>query len=150
VRDTSRAGAEPRAATLKAMAEITGPVIAITLVLSAVFIPTAFLAGISGQFYRQFALTIAASTIISAINALTIAPARAVQLIKPPGAGHDAKDREALPRLAIVLIGGFLAYRLLTPVLASLLGLSGLEPAAHAGVGQAARALVHCHVETIG
>ena len=133
-------GLEPRAATLKAMAEITGPVIAITLVLSAVFIPTAFLAGISGQFYRQFALTIAASTIISAINALTMAPARAVQLIKPPGAGHDAKDREALPRLAIALIGGFLAYRLLTPVLAPLLGLSGLEPAAHAGVGQAASA----------
>jgi multidrug efflux pump len=104
-------GLESREATLKAMAEITGPVIAITLVLSSVFIPTAFLTGISGQFYRQFALTIAASTIISAMNALTMAPARAVQLIKPPDAEHDAKDREALPRLGIVLIGGFLAYR---------------------------------------
>src|SRR4029077_306972 len=64
-----RKGFSPREATLKAMAEITGPVIAITLVLCSVIIPTAFLAGISGQFYRQFALTIAASTVISAINA---------------------------------------------------------------------------------
>ncbi len=122
-------GLPPREATLKAMAEITGPVIAITLVLSAVFIPTAFLTGITGQFYRQFALTIAASTIISAINALTMAPARAVQLIKPDGAGHDAKDRDVLPRPGIALIFGFLAYRLLTPSLAPLLGLSGLEQA---------------------
>jgi multidrug efflux pump len=134
-------GLEPREATLKAMAEITGPVIAITLVLSAVFIPTAFLTGISGQFYRQFALTIAASTIISAINALTMAPARAVQLIKPDGAGHDAKDREALPHLGIAMIGGFFAYRSLTPVLAPLLGLSGLEQGAYEAVGQAPSAL---------
>jgi len=134
-------GLPPREATLKAMAEITGPVIAITLVLSSVFIPTAFLTGISGQFYRQFALTIAASTIISAINALTMAPARAVQLLKPPSAGHDAKDREALPRPGIALICGFLAYRVLTPALAPVLGLSGLEPGTHEGVGQAPSAL---------
>jgi NodT family efflux transporter outer membrane factor (OMF) lipoprotein len=134
-------GLEPREATLRAMAEITGPVIAITLVLSSVFIPTAFLTGISGQFYRQFALTIAASTIISAMNALTMAPARAVQLIKPPDAEHDAKDREALPRAGIALIGGFVAYRFLTPALAPLFGLSGLEPGAHEGVGQASSAL---------
>jgi multidrug efflux pump len=119
-------GLPPREATLKAMAEITGPVIAMTLVLSAVFIPTAFLTGISGQFYRQFALTIAASAIISAINALTMAPARAVQLIRPPQAGHDAEKREALPRLGIALIGGFLAYRFLTPSLGAWLGLSGV------------------------
>ena len=86
-------GLEPREATLKAMAEITGPVIAITLVLSSVFIPTAFLTGISGQFYRQFALTIAASTIISAMNALTMAPARAVQLIRPPSEHGAARTR---------------------------------------------------------
>ncbi|MGH8060182.1 MAG: efflux RND transporter permease subunit, partial [Candidatus Entotheonellia bacterium] len=134
-------GLPPREATLKAMAEITGPVIAITLVLSSVFIPTAFLSGISGQFYRQFALTIAASTIISAINALTMAPARAVQLIKPPDAGHEGKAREALPRPAIALIGGFVAYRFLTPALAPLLGLAGLEPGAHVGVGLASGAL---------
>ena len=133
-------GLEPREATLKAMAEITGPVIAITLVLSSVFIPTAFLTGISGQFYRQFALTIAASTIISAINALTMAPARAVQLIRPPSE-HDTHEREALPRLGIALIAGFLAYRFLTPALAPLFGVAGVEPGAHAAVGQAASAL---------
>jgi multidrug efflux pump len=134
-------GLEPREATLKAMAEITGPVIAITLVLSSVFIPTAFLTGISGQFYRQFALTIAASTIISAMNALTMAPARAVQLIRPHSMEHDTKEREALPRLAIALIGGFLAYRFVTPAVAPLLGLSGLETSAYEGVGQAPSAL---------
>jgi multidrug efflux pump len=133
-------GLEPREATLKAMAEITGPVIAITLVLSAVFIPTAFLTGISGQFYRQFALTIAASTIISAINALTMAPARAVQLIRPP-TEHDTHEREALPRLGIALIGGFVAYSFLTPILAPLLGLSSVGPVAHGGGGQASSAL---------
>ena len=134
-------GLEPREATLRAMAEITGPVIAITLVLSSVFIPTAFLSGISGQFYRQFALTIAASTIISAMNALTMAPARAVQLIKPPSEGHDTTHREALPRLGIALICGFVAYRFLTPALAPLLGLSGSEHGADAGVGQASSAI---------
>jgi multidrug efflux pump subunit AcrB len=125
-------GLEPREATLKAMAEITGPVIAITLVLSSVFIPTAFLTGISGQFYRQFALTIAASTIISAINALTMAPSRAVQLIRPHS-GEPGKAREALPRLGIALIGGLLAYLFLTPLVAPLLGVTGLEPDGHAG-----------------
>lgn len=89
-------GLAPREATIKAMEEITGPVIAITLVLSSVFIPTAFLAGITGQFYRQFALTIAAATIISAINAMTMAPARAVTLIRPHVPGHGT--REVLPR----------------------------------------------------
>ena len=77
-------GLPPREATIKAMDEITGPVIAITLVLCSVFIPTAFMAGISGQFFKQFALTIAASTIISAINAMTMAPARAVTLHQAP------------------------------------------------------------------
>ena len=103
-------GLPPREATLKAMDEVTGPVIAITLVLSSVFIPTAFIAGISGQFYRQFALTIAASTIISAINALTMAPARAVQIFKPHAAeggkhGH-ADGREPCRAGASRLIGG--------------------------------------------
>ncbi|MFO0928346.1 MAG: efflux RND transporter permease subunit [Gemmataceae bacterium] len=116
-------GLPPREATIKAMEEITGPVIAITLVLSSVFIPTAFIAGISGQFFKQFALTIAASTIISAINAMTMAPARAVTLIKPHSKEHGADQREALPRLAVVLIGGLLAYYLLVPRLAPLVGI---------------------------
>jgi multidrug efflux pump len=85
-----------REATIKAMDEIIGPVIAITLVLSSVFIPTAFIAGISGEFYRQFALTIASATIISAINALTMAPARAAQIFKPNAQGEQV--REPLPR----------------------------------------------------
>src|SRR5579859_5943555 len=69
-----------RDATIKAMDEITGPILAITLVLSAVFLPAAFLGGITGQFFRQFALTIAASMIISAINAMTMTPARATAI----------------------------------------------------------------------
>jgi multidrug efflux pump len=116
-------GLDRRDATLKAMAEITGPVIAITLVLSSVFIPTAFITGISGQFYRQFALTIAASTIISAINALTMAPARAVQLIRPRGEGHESEDHEALPRVAVALLLGFLIYWLFAGKVAALLGI---------------------------
>lgn len=82
------AGMNAKDATLKAMSEVTGPIIAITLVLSAVFIPTAFITGISGQFYRQFALTIAASTIISAVNAMTMTPSRAVQIF---GSGEGGK-----------------------------------------------------------
>ena len=96
-------GLAPREATIKAMAEITGPVIAITLVLSSVFIPTAFIPGISGQFYRQFALTIAASTIISAVNAMTMTPSRAVQIM---GRGHGQRD--PLPRWAFAVIFGLL------------------------------------------
>jgi multidrug efflux pump len=114
-------GMPAREATIKAMDEITGPVIAITLVLSSVFIPTAFLAGISGQFYRQFALTIAVSVIISAINAMTMAPARAVTLIKPHTGGHRA---DALPPVGIAVIVGFIVYHFLTPPVLSLLGLA--------------------------
>ncbi len=121
-------GLETREAILKAMEEITGPVLAITLVLSAVFIPTAFLSGISGQFYRQFALTIAVSTIISAVNALTMAPARAGQLIKPDS---ESGMQEPLPRIGIALIFGFVACSFLATPLASLLGL--LAPADGAG-----------------
>ncbi len=91
-------GLDSRTATIKAMEEITGPVLAITLVLSSVFIPCCFLGGITGQFFRQFAVTIAVSTIISAINALTMTPSRAVMIFKTEeGAhGHELK-REALP-----------------------------------------------------
>jgi NodT family efflux transporter outer membrane factor (OMF) lipoprotein len=117
-------GLDRREATLKAMEEITGPVIAITLVLSSVFIPTAFISGLSGQFYRQFALTIAASTIISAINALTMAPARAVQLIRPHAPGHESEEREALPRVGVVIMFAVMGYAFLAPQWASLLSVS--------------------------
>ncbi len=76
-------GLAPREATIKAMDEVTGPVIAITLVLLAVFVPTAFLGGITGQMYRQFALTIAATAVLSAINALTLKPAQCAQFLRP-------------------------------------------------------------------
>jgi gold/copper resistance efflux pump len=79
------AGASPRAAALQAMREVTGPILAITAVLAAVFIPTAFMGGLSGQFYRQFALTIAISTILSALHSLTLSPALAALLLKPHG-----------------------------------------------------------------
>lgn len=76
-------GLSPREATIQAMNEVTGPVMAITLVLMAVFLPTAFLGGITGQLYRQFALTIAATAFISAVNALTLKPAQCAVYLKP-------------------------------------------------------------------
>ena len=81
-------GLMPREATIKAMSEVTGPVMAITLVLMAVFLPTAFLGGITGQLYRQFALTIAATAFISAVNALTLKPAQCAVYLKP----HTGKN----------------------------------------------------------
>ncbi|MYN04067.1 multidrug efflux RND transporter permease subunit [Pseudoduganella sp. DS3] len=83
-------GLTPHAATHKAMSEVSGPIVAIALVLCAVFIPLAFVPGLSGQFYKQFAVTIAISTVISAINSLTLSPALAALLLRP----HDApKDK---------------------------------------------------------
>ena len=76
-------GLDPRTATIKAMDEVTGPIIGITLVLMAVFVPAAFLGGITGQLYQQFALTIAATAIISAINALTLKPAQSASYLRP-------------------------------------------------------------------
>ena len=82
-------GLAPREAAVRAMAEVTGPVIAVALVLCAVFVPCAFISGITGQFFRQFALTIAVSTVISAFNSLTLSPALAAALLKPHGARRD-------------------------------------------------------------
>ncbi len=96
-------GKTPLEATKQAMKEVTGPIVATALVLCAVFIPTAFISGLSGQFYQQFALTIAISTVISAINSLTLSPALAAVLLK----SHDApKDR--FSKLLDRLFGGWL------------------------------------------
>jgi multidrug efflux pump len=82
-------GLSPRDATYRAMKEVSGPIIAIALVLVAVFVPLAFISGLSGEFYRQFALTIAISTVISAFNSLTLSPALAALLLK---GHHEPKD----------------------------------------------------------
>src|SRR5437773_3021389 len=136
-------GLPVREATIKAMNEITGPIMAITLVLSSVLLPSAFLGGITGQFYRQFALTISAAMIISAINAMTMTPARAAAIFagrnvgrslrertiadgadEPHSAEVDAahgvsgphSDKEALPWWSFALLGGLVTVWLLTPV----------------------------------
>ena len=92
-------GLAPREATVRAMQEVSGPVVAIGLVLTAVFVPCAFISGIIGQFFRQFALTIATSTLISTFNSLTLSPALAALLLKPRTAGRA----EALPKMAYAL-----------------------------------------------
>ena len=83
------AGLSPRDATYRAMREVSGPIIAIALTLVAVFVPLAFMTGLTGQFYKQFAMTIAISTVISAFNSLTLSPALAAMLLKGHG---DKKD----------------------------------------------------------
>src|SRR5262249_23020850 len=104
-------GLPVREATIKAMGEITGPIFAITLVLSSVLLPSAFLGGITGQFFRQFALTISAAMIISAVNAMTMTPARAVWIFGGRKAGaHDDQGKEALPWWSFTIVGGILGY----------------------------------------
>jgi multidrug efflux pump subunit AcrB len=99
-------GMTPRAATIKAMDEVSAPVIAVGLVLSAVFVPCAFITGITGQFFRQFALTIASSTIISTFNSLTLSPALAAILLKPKRRG----DYRAMPGLMFAAVAAYIAY----------------------------------------
>ena len=86
-------GLSPLAAAHQAMREVSGPIIAIALVLCAVFVPMAFLSGVTGQFYKQFAVTIAISTVISAVNSLTLSPALAAMLLKPHDAPKDGPSR---------------------------------------------------------
>ncbi|MFN7140623.1 MAG: efflux RND transporter permease subunit, partial [Limisphaerales bacterium] len=86
-------GLTPFEATKKAMNEVTGPIVAIALVLCAVFIPTAFISGLTGQFYKQFAITIAISTVISAFNSLTLSPALCALLLKGHGEKQDILTR---------------------------------------------------------
>jgi multidrug efflux pump subunit AcrB len=117
-------GLPPREAAIKAMSLVSGPVVAIGLVLTAVFVPCTFIGGITGQFFRQFALTIAVSTLISAFNSLTLSPALAALLLRPretdqdkqpgsakaTGAATKSDTHEVLPRLAYVLLGGWLGW----------------------------------------
>ncbi len=140
-------GLPVREATIEAMNEITGPILAMTLVLSSVLLPSAFLGGITGQFFRQFALTISVSMIISAINAMTMTPARAAWIF----AGRSRKDeggrmkddreqgsihpssfiphplKEALPWWSFALFGGLATAWLLAPSLGAWLGLPAGE-----------------------
>jgi multidrug efflux pump len=98
----------PRDATLRAMEMVSGPVVAIGLVLSAVFLPCAFITGITGQFFRQFALTIAVSTLISAFNSLTLSPALSALLLRPREKGKF----EVLPWFAFVLAGAWVGHKI--------------------------------------
>jgi len=108
-------GMAPKEATIKAMEQVSGPVIAIGLVLAAVFIPSTFISGIIGQFFRQFALTIAVSTVISAFNSLTLSPALSALLLKRRVKGHF----EALPWFAFVPLGAWLGHKLINRHLAT-------------------------------
>jgi multidrug efflux pump len=101
-------GMAPRQASLRAMEQVSGPVIAIGLVLAAVFVPCAFIGGIIGQFFRQFALTIAVSTVISAFNSLTLSPALSAILLRHREKGHF----EPLPWFAFVPIGAWLGHKI--------------------------------------
>jgi multidrug efflux pump len=117
-------GLDARTAAIRAMDEVTGPIIAVALVLSAVFVPCAFISGITGQFFRQFAVTIAVSTVISAINAITMTPSRAVLLFKAePGKPAHEHKREALPWWFFAAVGGLLTAWLGPKYLAARLGL---------------------------
>jgi len=126
-------GLPAREATIKAMEEITGPIVAITLVLSSVLLPSAFLTGLVGQFFRQFAVTISVSMLISAVNAMTMTPALAVLFFSGRKPGKHGEDKEALPWWSFALFGGLATVWLLTPTLGHWLGLPAGE-----GHGEAA------------
>src|SRR5437867_11596535 len=113
---------QPRQAPLTAMEQVSGPVVAIGLVLSAVFVPTAFIPGITGRLYQQFAVTIALSVIISAFNSLTLSPALTALLLRPQNKGVAPP----LPRLAFPLVGVWLGWEMGAPWLER--GLAGLPP----------------------
>lgn len=138
-------GKPVREATIDAMGEITGPILAITLVLSSVLLPSAFLSGLVGQFFRQFAVTISVSMILSAINAMTMTPALAVLFFRSRKPGHHGDDgKEALPWWSFALFGGLASMWMLAPVLGPWLGLPTGEhggEAAPGGLGASIRSL---------
>jgi multidrug efflux pump subunit AcrB len=101
-------GMAPRDATVRAMSEVSGPIVAMALVLSAVFLPCAFISGITGQFFRQFALTIAVSTVISAFNSLTLSPALSALMLRRPEKGR----LRPFPLLLFALVGAWLGFDL--------------------------------------
>jgi len=117
-------GLPPREATIMAMSQVSSPVIAVGLVLTAVFVPCAFITGITGQFYRQFALTIATSTVISAFNSLTLSPALSALLLRPRQKGMF----QALPWPAFVAVGAWAGYALLGPKVLELAAAAGFQP----------------------
>ncbi|HEX5268919.1 MAG TPA: efflux RND transporter permease subunit, partial [Gemmataceae bacterium] len=136
-------GQPPREATIHAMDQVSGPVVAVGLVLSAVFVPCAFIGGITGLFFRQFALTISVSTLLSAFNSLTLSPALSALLLKP----RDKSNAPPLPWLASVAAGAGLGYLFLTQPLAGLAGLARKWPAAGpllAAHDESVRAAVAC------
>lgn len=103
-------GLDAKSATIKAMEEVTGPIVAITLVLSSVFLPSVFMPGVTGQFFNQFALTISVAMIISAINAMTLTPSRAAAIFSTEELDeHGHPRREALPWWSIGLLGGLIS-----------------------------------------
>jgi multidrug efflux pump len=124
-------GLDAREATIKAMNEVTGPIIAVALVLCAVFVPCAFISGITGQFFHQFAVTIAVSTVISAINAITMTPSRAVLIFKAEKGTHGevhGPRREALPWWIFAAIGGIITLVLGHKYLTGHFGFPGERP----------------------
>jgi multidrug efflux pump len=104
-------GKAPRDATIQAMREVSGPVVAVGLVLAAVFVPCAFISGIVGLFFRQFAVTIAVSTLISAFNSLTLSPALSALLLRPH---EENRHTSALPWPVVCLIGLTLGFRFIS------------------------------------
>jgi multidrug efflux pump len=141
-------GLDVRTATVKAMEEVTGPIVAVALVLCAVFVPCAFIGGMTGQFYRQFAVTISVSTIISAINAVTMTPSRAVLIFKKGAraqgvatGSHVAAEKEALPWWGFLLAGG-IATVWWGPRWLALLGVPLPAPAAEASIWSVRNALL--------
>ncbi len=129
-------GLSPREATRKSMLELWVALIAIAAGLSSVFIPAAFIPGISGQFYKQFALTIAVATLISAFNSLTLSPALCALLLKPHPQGEGAHaHREVLPRFGLVVLFGLIAYALLPAYVGPMMGMEVGGAGGHAAHG---------------